>query len=122
MGEPLMPSARAVRRGYTRSMAVMIEVSAAEYVGLLVKSGVTEPERWPEQAREGAALLARIRQIEADCRAQHGEWDWELLSEDLQDEYDSTCGLLDQLRHALDPQPDRPGEEVLADLDRWHGL
>jgi hypothetical protein len=103
-------------------MGVMIEVDAAEYIGLLVKSGVTDPARWPEQVREGAALLARIREIEAQGRAEHGVWDWELLSEELQDEYDSLCGELDQLRYQLDPQPGRPGADVFADIRQRKGL
>lgn len=103
-------------------MGVMIEVDAAEYVGLLVKSGVTDPARWPEQVRAGAALLSRIRQIEAEGRAQHGEWDWELIGEELQDEYDSACGEPDALRRTLDPRPARPAEEVFAAIRRRKGI
>jgi len=103
-------------------MGVIIEVDAAEYVGLLVKSGVTDPARWPEQAREGAALLARIREIEAQGRAEHGEWDWELLSAELQDEYDDLCAQLDQLRYRLDPQPLLSMEDVFSGIRRRKGL
>jgi len=48
-------------------------------------------------SREQEALQ-RIRQIESDCISQHGEFDWEELSEDIQDEYDSLCILLDELQ------------------------
>lgn len=65
----------------------------------MVTAGITDPQRWPEEARAGAALLARIRQIEADCKAQHGQWDWELLSPELQNEYDVACRKLNILRY-----------------------
>jgi hypothetical protein len=41
---------------------------------------------------------SRIRQIESDCIAKYGEFDWERLSLELQDEYDSLCILLDELQ------------------------
>jgi hypothetical protein len=95
-----------------------IVVSKAEFVGLLVKANVTDPARWPEGLKEGAALLARIREIEAACKKEHGQWDWELISEELQDEYDDTVALLSQLRRALDPEPDVDGEALFAELEQ----
>jgi mRNA-degrading endonuclease RelE of RelBE toxin-antitoxin system len=47
---------------------------------------------------KGMHLLQHIRQIEADCIAQQGEFDWEKLPEELRAEYDDLCALLDQLR------------------------
>jgi hypothetical protein len=56
-----------------------------------------------EQRERAAELLLRIRHIEADCRAQHGEWDWEKLSPAEQDEYDAACIDLDELRFGHSP-------------------
>ncbi len=86
-----------MRRYNLAVSTVVIDVHVL--VDLLVIAGITDPQRWPEEARAGAALLARIRQIEADCKAQHGQWDWELLSPELQNEYDVACGKLDRLRY-----------------------
>ncbi len=47
--------------------------------------------------RSPAKVLKRIREIESDYIAQHGEFDWEKLPENLQDEYDRLCILLDEL-------------------------
>jgi hypothetical protein len=99
-----------------------IQVDAGKYVSLLIEANCTDPERWPAEARAGAALLARIRQMEADCAAEHGVWDWGVLPEELQDEYDSTCAELDRLLRPLDPNPDLTAEEVFAKLRRKHGL
>ena len=46
---------------------------------------------------------SRIRQIESDCIAKYGEFDWERLSEEAQDEYDSLCILLDELQDTEEP-------------------
>jgi predicted transcriptional regulator len=56
-------------------------------------------------------LRNTIRRIEAECIAQHGEWDWELLPEDVQDEYDGACVKL-----SLMEGPGRPWTEFLAEL------
>ena len=45
-----------------------------------------------------ANALARVREIEADSVARHGEFDWEKLPERVQDEYDGLCVLLDDLQ------------------------
>jgi hypothetical protein len=68
------------------------------YITLLVRSNVTNPTLWPPGMKKGAKCLARVRQIEADCIAQHGEFDWERLPTALQDEYDGLCALLDRLQ------------------------
>jgi hypothetical protein len=68
------------------------------YVTLLVRANVTDPALWPPGAEEGAAALARVRQIETDCITRHGEFDWEKLPETTQDEYDDLCALLDHLQ------------------------
>ena len=82
---------------YTFHMTNTITVDVHAYATLLVKAGVVDEAEWPEALREGAGLLARIRVAEADCAAQHGKWDWGLLSEPEQDEYDSLCAELDRL-------------------------
>jgi len=79
-----------------RPMAVTLEPSA--YVALLVQANVTDPALWPPGTQQGAAALARVRQLEADGIAQHGEFDWEKLPEAVQDEYDHLCVLLDDLQ------------------------
>jgi hypothetical protein len=79
-----------------RPTAVTLETIA--YITLLVRANVTDPALWPPGAQEGAAALARARQIEADCIAQHGEFDWEKLPGGVQDEYDDLCALLDRLQ------------------------
>jgi len=47
------------------------------YIALLVRGNITDPSLWPPGAEEGAKALARIREIEANCIAQHGIFDWE---------------------------------------------
>src|SRR4051812_32357316 len=76
----------------------LVLLTQEDYLDLLVRSSVTDPESWPPGKEAGAQLLARIRQIEQDCVKEHGKWDWELLSEDLQDEYDCACIDLNELR------------------------
>ncbi|MBV9851853.1 MAG: hypothetical protein JO250_19475 [Armatimonadetes bacterium] len=75
-----------------------VTLRAADYVALLVQAGVTDPALWPPERREGAAALARVRQIEADCTAQQGAFDWERLPPELQNEYDRLSALLDGLQ------------------------
>ncbi len=70
------------------------------YIDLLVQANVTDPTLWPPAMKEGASALARVRQIEAECIAQHGEFDWEKLPESVRDEYDGLCAFLDNLRDA----------------------
>ena len=73
-------------------------LDSREYVRLLVQADVTDPECWPPDMREGATALVRVRQIECTCRAKHGTFDWEKLPEEIQDEYDTLCSLLDRLQ------------------------
>lgn len=98
-----------------------IEVDLAKYVRLLVKAGDSDPANWPEGFKEGAALLGRIRQIEQLCQEEHGEWDWELLSEELQDDYDSCRSKLNRLRSSLDERPLIPADEVFASIEGKRG-
>ena len=79
-----------------KTTAVTLDTVA--YVSLLVRSNITDPALWPPGAEEGATALARVRAIEADCIAQHGEFDWEKLPEPVQDEYDILCLRLDDLQ------------------------
>lgn len=73
-------------------------LATTDLLDLLVAADVTDPARWPEGARHGAELLRRIREIEAACIAAHGEFDWEKLDADTQDEYDSSRANLNRLR------------------------
>src|SRR6185436_3290912 len=92
-----------------------VTLPSGEYMRLLVRANDTDPSHWPEGARQGAELLVRIRQIEADCRTAHGKWDWELISEELQDEYDSKRSLLDRI---IEPDPQYvSGDKVFGEFD-----
>jgi hypothetical protein len=75
-----------------------VTLDTAAYITLLVRADVTDPGLWPPGTEDGASALARVRQIETDCIAQHGEFDWERLPETVQDEYDRLCLLLDELQ------------------------
>src|SRR3982751_5002247 len=76
----------------------LVLLTEEDYLDLLVSSNVTDPDSWPPGKEDGARLLARIRQIEQDCVRQHGKWDWELLSREVQDEYDGACVDLNRMR------------------------
>lgn len=78
-----------------RPTAVMMGTVA--YVKLLIRANIIDRSLWPPGMEHAADVLARIRQIESDCIKQYGQFDWEKLSEALQDEYDSLCVLLDSL-------------------------
>ncbi len=84
--------------GQTEGVSPMVTLRAADYVALLVRAGVTDPTLWPPEMQEGASALARVRQIEADCEAQTGAFDWELLPSEVQDEYDRLGARLDDLQ------------------------
>jgi len=75
-----------------------VHLDTAAYVTLLVRANVTDPTLWPPGMKKGAQALARVRKIEADCAAQHGEFDWEKLPGQTQDEYDGLCAELDRLQ------------------------
>jgi hypothetical protein len=85
-----------------------VTLDTAAYVALLVQANTTDPALWPPGMQEGAYALARIRQIEADCISQYGEFDWEKLSQATQDEYDDLCAMLDKLQDT--------GERISFDL------
>jgi hypothetical protein len=91
-----------------------VEVDLAEYIEMLVRLNETDPARWPAEVRDGAEWLRRLRQIEADCVAQHGRFDWARLSRPVQDEYDGLRAQLNLLRDAGRPGID--GEDFLAEL------
>lgn len=74
-----------------------VMLDKASYIALLIRSNVTDPSYWPPGTEEGAKALSRIRQIEAECIEVHGEFDWEKLPPELQDEYDALCSFLDKL-------------------------
>jgi hypothetical protein len=91
-----------------------VTLGTAAYIQLLVRANVMDPALWPPGMEEGAAWLARVREIEAECVAQHGEFDWEELPEAVQDEHDHLCSLLDRLY-------DTGEQVVLHDLLRQEG-
>lgn len=76
----------------------VVALETAAYVKLLVHANVVNPALWPPGMQEGAKALAQVREIERECVAQYGEFDWEKLPEVIQDEYDSLCLLLDELQ------------------------
>jgi hypothetical protein len=90
------------------AIATVQQISTQELVELLIAANVTDPRRWPAGLERGADHLRRIREIEQDCVKQHGRWDGALLPEELEDEYDDNCALLNQIRRALDPEPNTP--------------
>ena len=78
--------------------ATGVQLDMAAYVALLVRANVTDATLWPPGMQDGAQALARVRRIEADCAGQHGEFDWEKLPGQIQDEYDGLCAQLDRLQ------------------------
>jgi len=82
----------------TDGRAVGVRLDTAAYVALLVRANVTDPALWPPGMERGAQALARVREIEAACAAEHGAFDWEELPDALQDEYDALCIELDSLQ------------------------
>ncbi len=98
-----------------KSSTVTLDLES--YLILLVKADITDPHLWPPGLQDGAAALARIRQIEADCKSQHGEFDWEKLSQVVQDEYDNLSAALDSLREDAPPvrwEAHKAGEEGVS--------
>ena len=78
--------------------ATGVQLDTVAYVALLVRANVTDPTLWPPGMEKGAQALARVRKIEAGCVARHGEFDWEKLPDETQDEYDSLCAEIDRLQ------------------------
>ncbi|MBM4081664.1 MAG: hypothetical protein FJ278_18315 [Planctomycetes bacterium] len=92
-----------------------VTLDTVAYVTLLVRANATDPALWPPGMKKGAEALARVRQIEAECIAKHGEFDWEKLPDRVQDEYDGLCALLDRLQDTGERIPLR---ELLAREER----
>ena len=76
---------------------ITVPLGVKWYVGLLVRANVTDVGAWPPELQKGAAAFARVRQIELDCLAREGEFDWDKLPAAEQDEYDRLCTELDEL-------------------------
>ena len=95
-------------------MSTTVNLTREQYIDLLIKAGVTDAGQWPPDTEFGAAALSRIRQIEAECVAAHGSFDWEKLEEAVQDEYDSLSSQLDQLRYAEEAEGKLSWEDYLA--------
>jgi len=89
----------------TEGKPTNVTLDIPTYINLLVRTNTTDSAFWPPQMQDGAKALARVRQIEADCIAEHGEFDWEKLLEDVQDEYDSLCARLDELQDTGERTP-----------------
>jgi len=83
----------------------VVRLAPWAYVRLLVKANITNPALWPPGMQKGARALERVRAIERRCKARHGKFDWEELSQKLQDEYDSLCALLDELQDSREVIP-----------------
>ena len=94
-----------------------ITVDLDKYLDLLIEKDVFDPEQWPEGMQAGAGLLRRIREIERDCIAKHGEFDFDQLAPQLQDEYDNARIDLDDLLETADEQPVTI-QEFIAELER----
>lgn len=77
---------------------VTATLQMADYIDLLIRANEFDPSYWPAGKKQGAALLKRIREIEAECVRQYGAFDWERLPEELQEEYDALRLQLDELR------------------------
>ena len=88
------PPPRFTRRRAGKPDQVTLETTT--YLALLVRANVTDPAFWPPGFQAGATALARVRQIEAEYGYKEGEFDWEKLPSDIQDEYDALCVSLDQ--------------------------
>jgi len=86
-----------------QSMAVRLAPWA--YVQLLIRANITVADLWPPGMQKGVRALERVRAIERRCKARHGKFDWEELSQKLQDEYDSLCALLDELQDSREVIP-----------------
>lgn len=82
--------------------ATKVTLTLETYVKLLVEANVTNPLFWPPGLEEGAAKLARLRQIESDNQSQKGAFDWESLPAEIQDEYDALCVSLDSYQDSND--------------------
>lgn len=50
-----------------------VTIDMAAYVALLIKANAIDLALWPPGMEKGAEALARIRQIESDCTANHGD-------------------------------------------------
>lgn len=93
-----------------------IELDRADYLRLLINASETDPARWPEGCRQGASLLARIREIEQDCVREHGRWHPDLLPPGGEGEYESLCVQLDNLIEPPDLENAISAEELYAEL------
>jgi len=93
-----------------------ITVDLDKYLDLLIEKDVFDPEQWPEGMQAGAGLLQRIREIERDCIAKHGEFHCDHMEPALEDEYASA--ILD-LNRLIDPVDDFvPWDDFKAELHR----
>jgi hypothetical protein len=95
--------------------AVDVLLDPTAYISLLVGADVFDPAYWPPGKEAGAALLSRIREIEAACIAAHGAFDWEKLEPAVQDEYDILTVELGRLHFGRNGRP-------LEDVGRELGL
>jgi hypothetical protein len=94
-----------------------ITLDLDKYLELLIEKDVFDPQLWPEGMRQGADLLRRIREIERQCIAEHGAFDFDEFPPRLQDEYDNARIDLDEL---IEPPDETPVtiQEFMAKLER----
>lgn len=76
----------------------LVILRSAAYVTLLIQANETDAALWPPEMQHGAAALARLRQMEQDSQDLHGEFDWDHLAPEQQDEYDRLSALLEDLQ------------------------
>ncbi|PKB64712.1 MAG: hypothetical protein BZY80_02040 [SAR202 cluster bacterium Io17-Chloro-G2] len=91
--------------------ATKVTLTPETYVKLLVEANVTNPLFWPPGLEEGAAKLARLRQIESDNQSKNGGFDWESLPGEIQGEYDALSVSLDSYQ---EPNDDTDWEDYKA--------
>ncbi|MCC7478672.1 hypothetical protein IT575_09485 [bacterium] len=97
-----------------------VTVALEDYLRMLVRLSILEPSQWPEEYRAGAVLLSRIREIERSVMSSNdGNFDFDHLSPETQDEYD---GAIIDLNQLLFPGPAVPMELVLKELGLEHLL
>ncbi len=97
---------------FANSKATRVTLQAWDYCSLLIRANITDHALWPPGYEDTARAFAAVRRLEAKCIAEHGEWDWEKLSPEEQDEYDSAVAVLSYAEGR-----GRPLEEVFAELD-----
>jgi len=91
-----------------------ITIDLDSYLELLIEKDVFDADSWPEGMRAGAELLRRIREIEQQCVAEHGQFHCDHLAPGVEDDYLSAVSALERL---IEPDDDLiPWEEFKVQL------